>query len=135
VVAFNNPAMAATGKPAQTGHQNSLRRIAANKRLSGNITSGCQYANTSHWLHIAEPPGGDVVCIGNRGLLDMSPYPNMHGYCGGTNYGVIWGNGEQGWSYYTYGPGKTFAHLRAGSTWFYVSEIAVSRWTGTDKCP
>src|ERR1700689_3688736 len=114
VVGFNDPAaMAGTGQPAQPGHQNHLLAIAGNRRLSGSIKSGCGYANTSHWLHIGEPPGGGVICIGDRGLLDMSPWPNMHSFCGGTNYGVIWGHGPNvSWTtYFVYGPGTTFYRL------------------------
>jgi len=132
-VAFNPAAMAGTARPVQPGHQQDLRRVAIpdNRRLSGSIRSG---ACAAEWLHIGVN-GTGPVCIGYKGLLDMSPYPNMHSFCGGTNSGYIWGNGTLGWSYYHFEPGTYFWHLPKSIPWFYVSEVGIAGWRGSDKCP
>jgi hypothetical protein len=139
VVAVNPAAIAATAQPAaRAGHQQLLRiAIGENRRLSGSIRSGCgTAANTSHWLHIRTHTFGSS-CYGFRGALSMSPYPNMRSFCGGTNFGAIWGSGNSGWSSYPFYSGNYFKKLPQNIEWFYVSRIAITGWHTANnyKCP
>jgi hypothetical protein len=141
-VAFNPAAMAATGPPAaQADHQQQLRRfaIAGNTRLSGSIreSAGCDGANVSHWLHVSEGPGFGAVCFGYRGLLLTSPYPDMKAFCGGNNSGYIWGtdNVHSYTVYYHFGHGTYYYKPPKSEKYFYVSEIGIAGWKGSDKCP
>ena len=139
VAAFNNPAaMAGTGRPAaQPGYQHNVPRIVGgNTPLSGSIRVGnCADTNASHWLHIESPYNGGS-CYGYRGLLLLSPWPNMRAYCGGNNSGVIWGwdNLHSYEVYVTFGQGTTYAHLPKSNEWFYISELGIEGWHGNDKC-
>ncbi len=77
-VGFNNPAaMAGTARPAAQAGQQQLHRIALaeNRRVSGSIREA-NCASHSHWMHMGGPQGS-VGCIGFKGLLGMSPYPNL----------------------------------------------------------
>jgi hypothetical protein len=136
-VAFNPAAMAATGQPAaQPGHEQHLRRmaIAGNTRLSGSIRQGS--CAKSHWLHIKSKYNGGE-CFGFRGLLLLSPYPNMRAFCGGNNSGYIWGN-DNLHSYQVYqhfGRGTTYYSLPKSVAYFYASEVGIAGWSGTNTCP
>jgi hypothetical protein len=132
--AFNPAAMAATSPPPHAGHQQ-LRAIAntGNKRLSGSIVEG---GCAPEWLHIGTGAYG-ADCFGYRGLMDLSPWPIMHSFCGGTNSGYIWGqdNLHSYTVYDNFHPGTYFYHLPNYVKWFLVSEIAILSWRGNDRCP
>jgi hypothetical protein len=134
--AFNPAAMAATGQPAaRADHQQQLRNfaVAGNTRLSGSIREAA--CSNSHWLHI-EGPHDSGECFGGHGLLLLSPYPNMHAFCGGNNSGYIWGtdNLHSYTVYYHFGRGTTYYVLPKSEKWFFISELGIAGWSGGDKC-
>lgn len=131
-VVFNNPAaLAGTAGPAAAAQPG----IAANHRISGSIReAGC--GSHSHWMHV-EGPEDSVNCFGYRGILSLSPWPNMRAFCGGNNSGYIYGHDNlHSWTVYNhFGHGTTFYHLPSSVRWFYVSEVTNVGWSGNDKCP
>jgi hypothetical protein len=130
-VAFNNPAaLAGTAGPAAAAQPG----IAANHIISGNIREAA--CTNSNWLHV-EGPYNSGECFGFRGILSVSPWPNMRAFCGGNNSGYIYGH-DNLHSYTVYNHylhGTYYYHLPSNVKWFYVSEVENIGWGGNDKCP
>jgi hypothetical protein len=131
-VAFNPAAMAGTAGPAAAAQPG----IAANHRISGSIREAQCGAGTSQWMEI-KGPYNSVTCFGHRGILSLSPWPNMRAFCGGNNSGYIYGHDNlHSYTVYDhYGHGTYFWHLPSNVKWFYVSEVINIGWSGPDKCP
>lgn len=128
-VAFNPAARADTGQPA------AQLALAGDRTIEGSIheTNDCGYSPNNHFFRIMDT-AHTTSCFGWYGLLILSPWPNLSKYCGGNNTGVFWGSGPNGGNAYGFGPGSTWAYRRAGSAWFYVSELGISGWNGTKYC-
>jgi hypothetical protein len=133
-VAFNPAAMAATGHPGARPGDQLLRVANGNRRLSGSIRQGA--CTDSNWLHIRQPDNSGT-CFGFKGLLLLSPWPNMRAFCGGNNSGYIWGydNLHSYEVYYHFGHGTYYYNLPKSEKYFYVSEVGIAGWAGGDKCP
>jgi hypothetical protein len=129
-VGFNNAAaMAGTAGPAAAAQPD----ITANHRISGSIKeSAC--GDHSHWMHVQGPES--ATCFGFKGILSLSPWPNMRAFCGGNNSGYIYGHDNlHSYTVYDhYGHGNTYYNLPSSVRWFYVSEVENTGWGGNDHC-
>jgi hypothetical protein len=131
-VAFTPGAMAATGHTPAEGHP--ARATGTTHTTGPDVHSksirsaGC---TTNTWLHIQYSSTFRTLCkaFGFKGRMTPAHEPlAMNAQCGGNNYGVIYYGGNKT---VTFGPGTTY---RTFNSFRYVSEVAISRWNGTDEC-
>jgi hypothetical protein len=129
-VAFAPGALAAPGHVPTQGH---TARPSGKTQVpdvhSGSIRSaGC---TTNTWLHIQYSSTFRTLCkaFGFKGRMTPASSPlGMEAQCGGNNYGTLYYSGNKTIGF---GPGTTY---RTFNPKRYVSEVAIYRWAGTDKC-
>jgi hypothetical protein len=131
-VAFAPVAMAATGQATPHGHP--AQAAGTNHTVrpdvhSGSIRStGC---TTNTWLHVQYESVFRTLCkaFGFKGRMTPASSPLVtSAQCGGNNYGVLYYSGNK---HITFGPGTTYRTFNPTKN---ISEVAISRWNGTDKC-
>lgn len=130
---------------AQVANAEDIRPAVPAGTIQGNIKSAasCGSKGTDRtWLHVSTVSNFSELavpvtrwmsdCFGNSGWYNSPRGTGIVAECGGNNYGAVSGltASKKFWST-TFGPGTTYRTLNKA----HLSNVFISRWTGTDKCP
>jgi hypothetical protein len=113
--------------------------------ITGNIksVSSCGYYGIDPtWLHVSTVSTYTDLgvtttawmsdCFGNHGQYKWPRGIGIVAECGGNNYGQLSGaTASEKWWWTSFGPGTTYRVLQKA----HLSDVLISRWAGTDKCP
>jgi hypothetical protein len=100
-----------------------------------NQICGANNGGVSKWFHVFYPNNDHPAeCFHSVGVHTEKGI--IHSFCGGTYTGEIFGHLTTTGYYYHrgFGPGTTRATFSSGRGNFSLSEVALSGWSGNDKC-
>jgi hypothetical protein len=115
---------------AASAHTNVVRPDIVQNQICGANNGGI-----SHWFHAFYPNDDHPAeCFHGTGVQNEKGV--IHSYCGGEAYGEYFGYLTTTGFYYhhSFGPGTTRATFSGGRGNLSLSELAISGWTGSDKC-
>jgi hypothetical protein len=125
-------ACAAAFTPAATAATTAAATTTQAARPAG-VSASC--AGRPNWVHLYLV--WDLACVGFTGSTTPINASVISGWCGGNNYGSIFGLSKyNAFRAYRFHQGTTIAHfysLTSGALW--VPTVYISGWAGNETCP